>query len=76
MLQMGTPNEEQLEFIHTEAEAMKLLGIPGGGKTKTIIDKIMYMHHTGLITKNSEFMILTFFNSKFFESIFILSQIS
>ena len=60
MLQMGTPNEEQLEFIHTEAEAMKLLGIPGGGKTKTIIDKIMYMHHTGLITKNSEFMILTF----------------
>ena len=37
-------NEKQLEFIEHELCNMSLKGIPGGGKTKSIIDKILYLH--------------------------------
>ena len=35
-------NEEQLKFIHSKIEDSCLLGIPGGGKTASIIGKIIY----------------------------------
>ena len=34
-------NENQLLFINSPIENSKLLGIPGGGKTTTIIHKIL-----------------------------------
>ena len=39
---MGFPNKIQLEFINEPlSNDMSLLGIPGGGKTTTIIHKIV-----------------------------------
>ena len=36
-------NKEQLDFINKTTKNMKLIGIPGGGKTRTIIEKIIHM---------------------------------
>ena len=41
-------NKEQLEFINSPVENSKLLGIPGGGKTASIIGKVIY-HYTSFI---------------------------
>jgi hypothetical protein len=35
-------NEEQLDFIQSKLNDCCLLGIPGGGKTASIIGKIIY----------------------------------
>ncbi len=53
-------NTEQNEFIKHPLCDMKLIGIPGGGKTKTTIDKIVYMKQNKIIKIKSEFLILTF----------------
>ena len=53
-------NEEQLEFIHYPLQDCKLLGIPGGGKTQSIIGKILHHYSKNDITKNNQFLILTF----------------
>ena len=53
-------NEEQLHFIHSKIEDSCLLGIPGGGKTASIIGKIIYHFNIGNIKKNNEFIILSF----------------
>lgn len=53
-------NKEQEEFIEFPLENCKLLGIPGGGKTQSIIGKIIYHYKNGDFKKNNEFMILTF----------------
>ena len=34
-------NKEQLEFIQSKIQDCKLLGIPGGGKTASIIGKVI-----------------------------------
>ena len=53
-------NDEQLYFINKPTTNMKLIGIPGGGKTRTIIEKIIYMKKVGEIKTNHDFLILTF----------------
>ena len=53
-------NIEQLKFINHDLCDMKLIGIPGGGKTRTIIEKIIHMKNDGIIEKNENFLILTF----------------
>jgi len=53
-------NEEQLEFIHFPLEDCKLLGIPGGGKTQSIIGKINYHYNEKVLNNTNEFLILTF----------------
>ena len=53
-------NEEQTEFIKSKLEDSCLLGIPGGGKTASIIGKIIYHFTIGEIKKNNEFIILSF----------------
>ena len=53
-------NDEQLSFIKEPLSNCKLLGIPGGGKTQSIIGKILYNYSNNIITKNNNFLILTF----------------
>ena len=53
-------NNEQLYFINKKTNNMKLIGIPGGGKTRTIIEKIIHMKKVGEIETNRDFLILTF----------------
>ncbi len=53
-------NEEQLQFIHSPLESSSLNGIPGGGKTASIIGKIIYhflQHH---FTKTNHYKLFTF----------------
>lgn len=57
---VGHCDEYQKKFIESEICDAKLLGIPGGGKTKTIIDRILYLFKNKTITKNDEFLVLTF----------------
>ena len=53
-------NQEQLNFINSPLENSKLLGIPGGGKTASIIGKIIYHYNKREISANDQFLILTF----------------
>ena len=53
-------NTQQSEFVTRDVCNMSLKGIPGGGKTKSIIDKILYLYQSGYIKKNNNFLILTF----------------
>ncbi len=53
-------NVKQLEFIEQELCNMSLKGIPGGGKTKSIIDKILYLYDKNIIRSSQDFLILTF----------------
>jgi DNA polymerase III epsilon subunit-like protein len=53
-------NEEQLSFIKSPLENAKLLGIPGGGKTASIIGKIIYHYTHKELSGKDQFLILTF----------------
>ena len=53
-------NEEQLAFIHSKLNDCCLLGIPGGGKTASIIGKIIYHFNIGELKKNNELLICSF----------------
>ncbi len=53
-------NEEQLLFIQSPLENSKLLGIPGGGKTQSILGKILHHYNNGDFTNQNEYLILTF----------------
>jgi superfamily I DNA/RNA helicase len=53
-------NAEQLEFINSPLEDCKLLGIPGGGKTQSIIGKVIHHYNNKDINSNNQFLILTF----------------
>ena len=55
-----TYNEEQLKFINSPIENSKLLGIPGGGKTQSIIGKVIHHYLKSDINQNNQFLILTF----------------
>jgi thymidine kinase len=57
---IGKINPQQWKFVCSGLSNMKLLGIPGGGKTKTIIDKIVYCHKNKIIKNANEFLVLTF----------------
>lgn len=53
-------NQEQYSFIQSKLENSCLLGIPGGGKTASIIGKIIYHHARGELKKSNEFLIVSF----------------
>lgn len=53
-------NKEQLEFINSPLKDLKLIGIPGGGKTRCIIEKINNHFVKGDYIENNNFMILSF----------------
>jgi DNA polymerase III epsilon subunit-like protein len=53
-------NEKQKEFITAGIEPLKVIGIPGGGKTKSIIEYIIDKHRKKLINLPGDFLILTF----------------
>lgn len=52
-------NKEQLQFINSDIVDCKLIGIPGGGKTTTIIHKILHHMELKEIDKTN-FLIITF----------------
>lgn len=52
-------NKEQLAFINSELQDSCLIGIPGGGKTTTIINKIINHLNKKELSKQ-DFMIITF----------------
>ncbi len=53
-------NEEQLKFIHAPIESCSLNGIPGGGKTQSIISKIIYQFLNRHFSKTSDYKLFTF----------------
>jgi DNA polymerase III epsilon subunit-like protein len=53
-------NLEQLRFINSPLENSKLLGIPGGGKTASIIGKIIHHYTHKELSAKDQFLILTF----------------
>ena len=53
-------NEDQLKFINSSLKDMKLIGIPGGGKTRCIIEKINNHFIKEDYQTNNNFMILSF----------------
>jgi len=53
-------NVYQEQFVNAPLNDAKLLGIPGGGKTRTIIEKIIYLFKNGDLNKNDQFLVLTF----------------
>jgi hypothetical protein len=58
---MGSLNPEQKLFIlDNDFKYRKLFGIPGGGKTKCIIEKICELKRAGIITDYNEYLVLTF----------------
>ncbi len=58
-LNLDNCNKEQLEFIKSDLDDCCLIGIPGGGKTTTIIKKILY-HIDNKTISNKGFLIITF----------------
>ena len=56
-------NESQRAFVEMELQNCKLIGVPGGGKTKCIIEKCRYLLRTGVIQSGGEFMIVMFSKS-------------
>lgn len=55
-----TFDKKQLKFINSKLEDCKLLGIPGGGKTRCIIEKIKKCFDDKIFNNNFDFIILTF----------------
>ena len=53
-------NINQLNFIYEPLDNMKLLGIPGGGKTQSIIAKIIYHFEQKDLESIYNFFLLTF----------------
>lgn len=53
-------NADQLDFINSPLEDSKLMGIPGGGKTTTIIHKILNLFNTKQLVVKGEFLVTTF----------------
>lgn len=53
-------NQEQLEFINSPLINLKLIGIPGGGKTRCIIEHIHQNIKNNNLKNNNEYLIVTF----------------
>ncbi len=55
-----TYNPEQLAFIQSPIEPSALYGIPGAGKTQSIIGRIIYQFLAGNFKKTSDYKLFTF----------------
>ena len=53
-------NDQQLEFINSDLSDLKLIGIPGGGKTRCIIEKINNHFEKEDFLSMNDFLILSF----------------
>lgn len=53
-------NCEQLAFIQQPLVDGKLLGVPGGGKTTTVLSRVLRLINEGLIPRRDGFLVLTF----------------
>jgi len=53
-------NREQVEFITSNLVNNALIGIPGGGKTRTIIERGKYLKFSNIINNDNEILILMF----------------
>lgn len=53
-------NDRQLQFINSPLGDLKLFGIPGGGKTRSIIEKIKHHINKCEFKNGHDFIILTF----------------
>lgn len=53
-------NKKQYEFITSNIESCKVIGNPGCGKTKSIIEYCIHKFNKGLITSFRDFVILSF----------------
>ncbi len=58
-IKLNECNNEQINFIKSNLKNCSLIGIPGGGKTTTIIKKILYHIINNEISKK-DFLIITF----------------
>lgn len=56
-------NEEQQSFVHQPLTDGKLYGVPGGGKTTTILARIIRLINDKLIPEHNGFIVLTFSRS-------------
>ena len=50
----------QKQFIESALEDCKLIGVPGGGKTRCIIEKIEKLYTDNVFTSSKNYLILTF----------------
>ncbi|AYV78034.1 MAG: UvrD/REP helicase family protein [Edafosvirus sp.] len=57
---MTNYNEEQIQFIESKLINSKLYGVPGGGKTQSIIGKIVHHYENNDFKNTNEYIILTF----------------
>jgi len=48
-------NPEQLAFIESPLTDGVLIGIPGGGKTRSILERILYLRREGKIPSENGF---------------------
>lgn len=53
-------NPEQLAFIESPLTDGVLIGIPGGGKTRSILERILHLRRESKIPLENGFMVLTF----------------
>ncbi len=53
-------NDHQQKFVTSVFEDAKLMGIPGGGKTRTIIERIIYLNKNSIIKSSDNVLVLTF----------------
>jgi DNA polymerase III epsilon subunit-like protein len=55
-----TFDKYQKQFIESELDDGKLLGVPGGGKTRCIIEKIEKLYQDKVLNSPKDYLILTF----------------
>lgn len=56
-------NEDQLKFVQSDIQSCNLLGNPGCGKTRSIIDYCINKFNRGQISNKDDFLIITFSKS-------------
>ena len=70
-----TFDKNQLKFINAELKNCKLLGIPGGGKTRCIIEKIKKCFDDKILSSTTDFIILTFSKRSRFDFLDLTSEL-
>ncbi len=53
-------NDEQRLFIESPLECSKLIGIPGGGKSQSLLGKIIHHYLLGDFTNSNQYLIISF----------------
>ncbi len=56
-------NIEQLNFIKSDIKTCKVIGNPGCGKTRSIIEYCIYKYRTGIINSSNDFLITSYSKS-------------